>query len=333
MAEITTEVAEMVKKPSAVYEVAERTQYNLDMSAEQKDMASVLDAWAKDVGKTGCDPNHEIAQFITKTVNEEIYNEPDALLDSIFERGTIGEFDDVQYEKTVKNTLIAHEAAKGGNVERSYLNFEALSPKYVNLQMESDLSFADLRRNGWKNIATLTTFMSDGLKNKMFKILFDKIDAAITTGDQYIDGTSATDPTMANVDALALYLNEYSDGAPITVSLQKYAAKMRRMSGYDSFLSEAMKNDFNRYGLVQTYDGVKIGTISSAHKLGDGSLLIPDKKIFGFAGQVGKLDMKGEIHTYQDEDNSHERIHLLAKDFTFGYVFTNPEKMAKIALK
>lgn len=40
--------------------------------------------------------------------------------------------------------------------------------------------------------------------------------------------------------------------------------------------SDVHKDEFNRYGLVKTYDGVAITGISSAKKLGDGSLLIPD---------------------------------------------------------
>ena len=82
---------------------------------------------------------------------------------------------------------------------------------------------------------------------------------------------------MQDMDALALYLNEHADGGnPFTVSLMKYCSKMRRMTGYAEYLSDAAKDEFNRYGLVKTYDGVAITGISSAKKLGDGSLLIPD---------------------------------------------------------
>ena len=40
--------------------------------------------------------------------------------------------------------------------------------------------------------------------------------------------------------------------------------------------------------------------------------------------------MKGEIHTFEDMDNSHERVHLMVKDFTFGYAITHISKVAKI---
>lgn len=273
---LNTEIAEVMQAPGKVYEVAEKTQYNRVLNGEEKEIAEVMDAFVRDVGKTGRDTDKQIASFITKTVQDELYNAPDELLDSMFDRGNIGEFDDFQAERTVKNTLVAHEAAKGGNVPRSYLHLEALTPVWHNLQVETDLSYVDMRKNGWKSVANLTTFMTETLKNKMFAIVLNQVDAAIAGGEQKID-VAGTAPTMEAMDKLALYLNEYSDGSnPFTVSLMKYCSQLRRMTGYAQYLSDSMKDDFNRYGLVKTYDGVAITGISSAKKLGDGSLLIPD---------------------------------------------------------
>nr|DAG64136.1 MAG TPA: hypothetical protein [Caudoviricetes sp.] len=273
---LNTEIAEVMQAPGKVYDVAEKTQYNRVLNGEEKEIAEVMDAFVRDVGKTGRDTDKQIASFITKTVQDELYNAPDELLDSMFDRGNIGEFDDFQAERTVKNTLVAHEAAKGGNVPRSYLHLETLTPVWHNLQVETDLSYVDMRKNGWKSVANLTTFMTETLKNKMFAIILNQVDAAIAGGEQKID-VSAAAPTMEAMDKLALYLNEYSDGSnPFTVSLMKYCSQLRRMTGYAQYLSDSMKDDFNRYGLVKTYDGVAITGISSAKKLGDGSLLIPD---------------------------------------------------------
>lgn len=273
---LNTEIAEVMQAPGKVYDVAEKTQYNRVLNGEEKEIAEVMDAFVRDVGKTGRDTDKQIASFITKTVQDELYNAPDELLDSMFDRGNIGEFDDFQAERTVKNTLVAHEAAKGGNVPRSYLHLETLTPVWHNLQVETDLSYVDMRKNGWKSVANLTTFMTETLKNKMFAIILNQVDAAIAGGEQKIDVSAAT-PTMEAMDKLALYLNEYSDGSnPFTVSLMKYCSQLRRMTGYAQYLSDSMKDDFNRYGLVKTYDGVAITGISSAKKLGDGSLLIPD---------------------------------------------------------
>lgn len=330
---LNTEVASIMEQPGRVYEVAEKVNYGLPMNSEENDMAQVLDSFVRDIGNKGYDEGHQLAQFLTKTVTDDVYNAPDELLDVMFRRSTVGEFDDYQANRAVKNTLVAHEAAKGGNVPRSYLNFETIKPKWFNLQVESDISFTELRRGGIKSVATLTTYMSEALKNKMFYNIFNDIDAAITGGEQKIDAQSKT-PTMEAMDKLALYLNEHTDGTnPFTVSLQKYVSQMRRMTGYAQYLSDAAKDEFNRYGLVKTYDGVAITGISSAKKLGDGSLLIPDKAIYGFAGVIGELDMKGDIHTYEDYDNNNEKVHLMMKDFTFGYSIDHIDRIAKITLQ
>ena len=329
---LNIEVAELMKQPGRVYEVAEKTQYNRAMDAEDKEIAEIVGAHVEELIDKG-DPNKEIAQFVNRTVTDELYGAPDELLDSMFERGNVGEFDDYEAGRTVKNTLKAYDAAKGGNVPKSYLHYETIKPVWRNKQIEADLSFVDVRRNAWKSVATLTTFMTEALKNQMFYDIFSMVDDAITGGEQKIDA-QGKEPTMQDMDALALYLNEYADGGnPFTVSLMKYCAKMRRMTGYAEYLSDAAKDEFNRYGLFKTYDGVAITGISSAKKLGDGSLLIPDKRIYGIAGKIGRLDMKGETHTYEDHDNNNEKIHLMVKDFTFGYSIDHIERVAKIVLQ
>ena len=43
--------------------------------------------------------------------------------------------------------------------------------------------------------------------------------------------------------------------------------------------------------------------------------------------------MKGETHTYEDHDNNNEKIHLMVKDFTFGYSIDHIARVAKIVLQ
>lgn len=43
--------------------------------------------------------------------------------------------------------------------------------------------------------------------------------------------------------------------------------------------------------------------------------------------------MKGGTHTYEDHDNNNEKIHLMVKDFTFGYSIDHIERVAKIVLQ
>lgn len=328
---IRTEIDELMKKDGVLFDVAEKVEYKRELNAEEKEIAEISDAWAREIGKTGKDPDCTIAEFLNRTVTEEVYNAPDELLDQIFNRGSVGEFDDYEGHKDPKNTLVAHEAAKGGTVDRSWIDVSVLKPTWKNRQVETDLTYADLRRNGFKSIATLTTFMKEACQNALFYDALSMADAAVTGGDQLIavDGTT---PTLEAMDALSLYLNDRGSDNVI-VTLNKYAQAIRRMPNFAQYMSSAMKDDFNRYGLVKTYDGIGIAGISGAKKTGLGNLLIPDKRIYGIADKIGNLDMKGEIHTYQDMNNQSEKVHLMLKDFTYGIMLTNIENFAKVTLQ
>jgi len=128
------ELAELVSSTN-MYDIAYKTSRNMTLTDNESEASAMLDAHFKEIGKRGCDPDHEISAFVQKVVNEEIYNTPDELLDMIFDRGTIGEFDDFQNITTPKNTLVAYEAAKGGNVPRSYLDVSVLTPTWKNRQI------------------------------------------------------------------------------------------------------------------------------------------------------------------------------------------------------
>ena len=328
---INTEIKDIMNKKGVLFEAAEKVEYKRDLNSEEKEIAEITDSWAREIGETGKDPECTIAEFINRTVSEEVYNAPDELLDQIFERGSIGEFDDYEGHKDPKNTLVAHEAAKGGTVDRSYIDISVLKPIWKNRQIETDLSYADLRRNGFKSIATLTTFMKEACQNALFFDALALADEAVTGGEQLIAVSNAT-PTLEAMDKLSLYLNDRASDSVI-ITLNKYAQAIRRMPNFAQYMSNTMKDDFNRYGLVKSYDGICIAGISGAKKTGTGSLLLPDKRIYGVAGKLGNLDMKGETHTYQDMNNQSEKIHIMLKDFTYGFMLTNIENFAKVTLQ
>ena len=324
------EVAELMEKPGVMFDVSEKVEYKRNLTNEEKEVFEISDAWAREIGKTGNDKDCEIAAFVNKVVNEEIYNAPDELLDSMFDRGSIGEFDDEEFVKTPKNTLEAHEAAKGGTVDRSYIDFTAIKPITKNRQIETDLSYFDLRKNGFNSVATLTTYAKEALQNALFYDVFSMIDNAIVGGEQLVTAGGKV-PTQTAVDAFNLYLLD-RDPAAVAVCLSKYAQALGRMDGRSQYMSNAMKDEFNRYGLVNFIDGVRIASISGAKKTGKGQLMLPDLRIFGCAGKIGALDMKGELHTYEDMDNSNEKVIIRVKDFTYSVGITNIENCNKMVL-
>ena len=325
---LKVEVAEIMNKPGTMFEVAEKVEYKRNLTNAEKEIYEISDAWAREIGKTGNDKDHEIAAFVNKVINEEIYNAPDELLDQIFERGSIGEFDDAEYTGKPKNTLVAHEAGFGGTVDRSWLDFSAIKPITRNHQLETDISYRDLRRDGFKSIATLTTYAKEALQNKLFFDVFSMIDKAIVGGEQVVTVAGKV-PTQAAIDEFNLYLLDRNPDA-VAVCLSKYAQAMGRMEGRSQYLSNSMKDEFNRYGLVNFIDGVRVASISGAKKTAKDQLLLPDNRIFGVAGKIGGLDMKGEIHTYENMDNYNEKVILQLKDFTYSLAITNIENCNKM---
>ena len=112
--------------------------------------------------------------------------------------------------------------------------------------------------------------------------------------------------------------------------LNKYAQAIANMSGYTSYMSSTMKDDYNRYGLVKEYGGCLIGGFSGARKAADGELLVPDRRIFGISGIIGTLCDRGELRVYETLDNNKERVSLKFTGYEYGIKITNPENVAKI---
>ncbi len=268
----TVEIAEILNSVD-MFELAMKTNGNYVMTDNENMAVAELDRQFKKIGEEGHDANHEIAAFIRRTINEEIVNAPDELLDQLFDRGSIDENDDYEAWKTPKNTLVAYEAAKGGNVDRSFLDISVLKPVWKNRQVETDISYAELRRNGWKTVSLLTEYAMDALKNAMFYDIFNALDTGIVYSAANYITEATTMPTQASMDAMALYLMEHSDGDKSIVGLSKYIQAASKLTG---FVSEDMKNEVHRTGLLGTYDGCDMFPINSTKKVGGTQLLIPD---------------------------------------------------------
>lgn len=329
---LKTEVAELIGSTN-IFEIAAKTNRQVVLTDSEKEVASQFDEWARKIGETGKDAENQIAAFVTRVVRDELTDAPSELLDMIFDRGTIGEFDDYEASiEPIKNTLVAYEAAHGGNVPRSHLDIASLRPVWRNRQVETDISFQDLRRNGWKTVSLLTEYAVKALENAMFADVFGAVNAAITQGaPNFIVETTAM-PTAASIDALALYVNDRANGNGVAVGLSKYIQAISKLPGFDS---NEMLNELNRTGRLGLYDGVALHPISGAKRLGNDEFLIPDKRIFGIAGKIGALDMKGDVHVYEEENINKEMIHIKVADFTYGYSFNNDsiENMCVIAIQ
>lgn len=329
---IKNEFAEVVKSTDML-EWAEKVNLKKDMTKEEKEVSQIVDVWSKDIGNRGADNDLEISGFIRKVIENPTYSYPSELFDMMFDSDSIGEFDDVEYDIAPKNTLVAYEAAKGGNVPKSYIDTSKTATVWKHLQVETLIPYAKLRRNGYLTIASATTFAKEALENKKLQTVFGIIDNAISGGDNVFSvsgGTSALTTTV--MDELSLWvLDHLEDGdTGFTFSQNKYAQAIARMSGHSSYMSNDMKNEFNKYGLVKEYGGLLIGGYSGARKTADGQPIVPDKAIYGLSGKIGVMTDRGELRVYETMNNNKEAVELKFTGYEFGVKIIRPEKIAKV---
>lgn len=331
---MNTELSTIMANEGRVIEWANNVRYNAELSGEDKDISSVIDVWAKEIGRTGKDKENQLAELITKTITRDVVSAPSELIGAMFDEETIGEFDDHRAEYVPENTMVPHNAIVGGNVDASYIEKKVATPTWTNLQVETYIPMQELRRGGYKTVANYLTYIYEALEAKKVNAILGVVDAAIVSGANYIDGSSAPQPTDAAVKQLALYLHDMSLGeTPIIFGRNKYIQTVSGLAGVTTYLTDAVKNLYNANGFVQQYAGCKLLGFSGERKLADGTVAIPDKRLFGFAGKCGNAITRGETRVYEQEDINSEKVHLKVTGYQFGTELIRPEMIAKIVLQ
>lgn len=326
----TTEVASAVSEKNII-ELSEKARLNT-LQADDREAIEILDNFASEIGTSGKTSENTtlVSELIKKTVEPLLFTPDNSILSEIFDMDSIGEFDEKKFTGLPKNTIKVHDAVRGGNVPKSYVDPGLFEVKKIALQAETELSYADLRKNGWKTIAKMSELTRNAFEQELFSRLFAGIDAALdaTTGDQNIDTGSALTP--ANAEILARYLRDMSEGNPFMVGLSKYIDSLQRIQGYESFLSNEVKNELNRVGRLAMFDGVALSSIPTAKKTAKGQTLVPDKRIFGIAGKIGEADLRGEMRMYETYDHNAEKVSLKFTGFDFDYAIYYLDKIARI---
>lgn len=331
---VNTELIDIMNSEGRLIQWAETVSYDAPkLTAEDNEISEVVDNWVKDIGKTGHDGDHAISQMITKAISPEVINAPSVLIDNMFTSTSIGEFDDYRTEIAPKNTLQVHEATPGGNVDRSFIDFKVGKPEWTNLQVETDLSFQEMRRGGYKSVSTLINFINEALENKKIAKITEAMDALIVSNAANYIAEGTASPSEASMDALSLYLHDVMDsGTPVSFALNKYIQKIAKLPNADKFFTDTEKSLYNKTGFLNMYAGVELYGLSGQKKLGDGSFLIPDKRVYGVAGVIGEVISRGETQTYQESDINSEKLHIKVAGYTFGYVINDVTKIAKIVM-
>lgn len=330
---MNTELASVMNETGRVVEWASNIKYQNNLTSEEKDISQVMDAWAKELGRTGYDPNHEISQMIIRAFTPEVVTTPSELIDRMFDSGSIGEFDDYVTQKAPTNTIQAYESVLGGNVDRSFIDFSYLKPTWKSLQAETDLSLQDVRLGGYKTVANLITYIKEALEAQKIKCILDLVDGAITSGnDNYIAESTAM-PTVTSMDALALYLADVSDGeTPLAFGLNKYIQAVSGLDKTVSYATDKRKDQWSSTGFISQYGGVELFGLSGQKKLASGDFIVPDKRLFGIAGKIGDCITRGDTQVLQETDINSEKIHIKVNGYTFGTLIKDATKVAKIVM-
>lgn len=330
---MNTELSEIMSTNNRVVELATKVAYNVDLTNEDKEIAAVIDAWAKELGKTGCDPTHELSQMITKAITPESVLTPSSLIDFMFDSSSIGEFDDISEEVDPTNTIKVYEAIAGGNVDRSFIDSTFLTPTWKTLQAETDISLGQLRRGGFKTVANLINFINEALEQKKIQSIFTTVDGAITFGAANYVNEGSSAPTEPNAKALALYLADVGNGGtPVVFGLNKYIQTLAGLTGATTYLTDAVRNQYNTTGFVKNYAGCELIGLSGVKKLPDDSFIVPDKRLFGVAGKIGDCVTRGDTIVLQSTDINSEKIHIKVGGYQFGTIIRDLTKAAKMVI-
>lgn len=120
---MNTELSAIMNQSGRMVDWANAIKYSpAELTAEDKEISAVTDAWVRELGKTGYDKDHELSALITKTFTPETVSAPSELIDMLFDNDSIGEFDDYRVTVDPKNTIQVYDAITGGNVPRSFID-------------------------------------------------------------------------------------------------------------------------------------------------------------------------------------------------------------------
>ena len=329
------ELAQYIQKKGTMTEWASAVVNKKQLTAEQVQISEMMDKFGKKVANSGVVNDTALSDYLQRVVEEEVYNEPSELLDTMFEQGSLGEFDAYGAYGIYKNTLLAQESAiRGGSIDKSYVDFKKITPVSKHLQLETEVKYEDLRRDGALTIAQLTLYAIEALQNKKFQTIFNHINGLLVSGDNVIDA-STSGLTIQSMDDFAGYIDDNSNsGNTLIVGLSTALRGIKNMAGYVNFLSDISKDKLNMgCGILEAYNGVPLASIKAGKKLADGSTLLPKDRLFGFSDKIGKCDTRGKLRVYQNPNNSREVLELKFTGFEFVFAIEHLEKLAIAKLK
>lgn len=330
---INLELSQYVEEKGTMFAWANAVVKKEKLTDEQLVISEVANKFATSIANTGI-ADVSLSSYLKRIVEEEIYNEPSELLDTMFNQGSIGEFDDYTSVGTWKNNLLAHDVSeRGGTVDKSYVDFNRSAMVRRNLQIETQIKYDDLRRDGALSIATLTLYAIEAMQNKKFQAIFEQVNSLLLSGSNVFDATAGL--TVQLMDDFAGYVTDHTSGnSQLIVGLSTDLRDIKNMPGYTEYMSNEMKAQLNMgSNILNYYASVPLASVSAGKKLKDGTTLLPAKTIYGFSDKIGQCDMRGTLSVLQTPNNSKQLIDIIFTGYEFVFTIDYLEKISKIVVK
>lgn len=266
-----------------VYGGVELSEEEMAFSAAMNDV--VNKAWK--YGSTQA--KEEIASVVLRIVEPEIFNVPSEILAELFTQSAYGEFDKVKVRGSYKNTLVAREnAARTGNVDKSYIDFVKGTIVEKNLQIETSIPMSNLRRDGALGVATLAVFALQSFQDKIFTLAMELIDGLVQGGENAFTYSSAM--TKSAFDEITGYaVDNCFEGTPTVIGLSNVMREACKVSGMENYFSESMKDKLNAVSTLDVYNGCQLVTVKAGRKTGEGATLLPAGLLIAICGKIGRM--------------------------------------------
>lgn len=304
------------------------------LSQEEIAISEAVNGFVAQVDKFGSQPACvQISQLINKIVEPEVFQEPAEVLTQIFAEASYEEFDKIKYKIAPKNTLIARKSApRTGNVDRSWIDFSKGTVQETHFQIETDIRMSDMRRNGAYHVALITVFAIEEFNRKKFWTAINFVDSLLAQGGSNVV-VSSGGVTAEAFDQLTGYAYDHSaDTTPIVAGLSHNIRKALRSAGVKDVLNDAMKGELNKLTYLKEYNGCRLAPVKSGKLTGEGKTLLPEDRIFAFAGQIGEMYTKGSLRTATISDDNFETISFKFSGVEFGFLVTDLTKIAKMII-
>lgn len=261
----------------------------VELSEEEKAFSAHMNDLVEKSWKYGNTQAREaIAEVIIKVIEPEIFASPSEILTDIFDFAAYGEFDKIKTRYSYKNTLVAREAAKAGNVDKSYIDFTKGNVVEKHLQLETQIRMSDLRRDGAVGVAQLSMYALAAFEEKRFTIAMDFIDELLAGGDNTF--AYAGSLTKTAMDELTGYaVDNCFDGIPTVIGLSNAMREASRVTGMENYYSSAMKDKLNNISMLDVYNGCRLVSIKAGKKNGEGETLLPTGLFIAICGKIGKI--------------------------------------------